>query len=660
MMNDVPMMSGERQVADEEQPVGSTTPRRGLLITLGVVTGAVAFYLGMILGSSSDIPANTSVLGVPIGGMSRAEAVATLETSLTPRSLDPMSVAAFETSEEIFPAESGMSFDPIATVDAAEGRLLNPLSLVMRLFGPREIDPVVVIDDSILSERLEAFADLIRTDTVEPTVYYEDMAPVLTRAEDGRDIDIPAAVDAVATSYLETAGPVALPEVVLEPAVTNDEAEAFVTGPATTAVSGPVTIQVEDITPQVPAEAIAEATIYLVNGEALTPQIDGAILHDSIAEEVAPIEEPGNNATFEIDANNLPVVVPSRVGRGISDEVLAAAVGNAMFAEGDDRVAPAPVTVRDPALTTEDALELGVIEEISSFTQQVNYAEYLAHNLAVASEYINGTLLLPGDVFSMNKTTENRDPVGGYKVGWVIGPGGVFRQALGGGLSAATTTVWSAAFYAGLEPVEVQAHSVYISRYVPGLEATVAWDNFDMKFRNDTPYGVFITAQSDATSMTVRMYSTKMYTTIDAEVGERYATTSNTKIYNESPECSAQNGGPGFTIDVDRVFYEGDAEVRRETFTTTYRPAPQVICGPKPDKDKDKDKDDEEGASPSPTPEPTGGATEAPEDGPGDAPVAGEAVAGARGVGPIRGTSRASLLTAGDTVAPASPGARSA
>lgn len=660
MTSDVPRMSGERQVADEEQPAGSTTPRRGLLITLGVVTGAVAFYLGMILGSSSDIPANTSVLGVPIGGMSRADAVATLETSITPRSLEPMSVAAFETSEEIFPADSGMSFDPIATVDAAEGRLLNPLSLVMRLFGPREIDPVVTIDDAILSERLEAFADLIRTDTVEPTVYYEDMAPVLTRAEDGRDIDIPAAVDAVATSYLETAGPVGLPEIILEPAVTNDEAEAFVTGPATTAVSGPVTIQVEDITPQVPAEAIAEATIYLVNGEALTPQIDGAILHDSIAEELAPVEEPGNNATFEIDANNVPVVVPSRVGRGVSDEVLAAAVGNAMFAEGDDRVAPAPVTVRDPALTTEDALELGVIEEISSFTQQVNYAEYLAHNLAVASEYINGTLLLPGDVFSMNKTTENRDPVGGYMEGWVIGPGGIFRQALGGGLSAATTTVWSAAFFAGLEPVEVQAHSVYISRYVPGLEATVAWDNFDMKFRNDTPYGVFITAQSDATSMTVRMYSTKMYTTIDAEVGERYATTSNSRIYNDSPQCSAQNGGPGFTIDVDRVFYEGDTEVRRETFTTTYRPAPQVICGPKPDKDKDKEKEDEEGTSPSPTPEPTGGATEAPEEGPGDAPVAGEAVAGARGLGPIRGTSRASRLTAGDTVAPASPGARSA
>lgn len=626
-------------MADDEQTAESVFARRGLLVTLGVVAGALAFYLGLMTGSSSDIAPNTTVLGVPIGGLSRAEAVSTLEATITPRSLEPMSVSAFQTSEEIYPTDSGMSFDPIATVDAAEGRLLNPFSLVMRLFGPREVAPVVTIDDALLAQRLEDFADLIRTDTVEPTVYYEEMVPILTRAQDGRDIDLPVSVETIATSYLTTTGPVALPEVVLEPAVTNAEAEEFVAGPATVAVSGPVTVQVEDITPQVTAETIAEATIYLVEGEQLAPKIDGAILHDSIAEELAPVEEPGNNATFEIDANNVPVVVPSRVGRGVSDEVLAAAVGNAMFAEGDARVAPAPVTVRDPVLTTEDALELGVIEEISSFTQQVNYAEYLAHNLAVASEYINGTLLLPGDVFSMNKTTENRDPVGGYMEGWVIGPGGIFRKALGGGLSAATTTVWSAAFYAGLEPVEVQAHSVYISRYVPGLEATVAWDGFDMKFRNDTPYGVFITAESDETSMTVRMYSTRMYTKIDAEVGERYGTTNNSTIYNESSNCSSQAGGPGFTIDVDRVFYEGDEEVRRETFTTTYRPAPRVICGPDPEKQREEEEEGDD-PSPSPTPEPTDSPTEEPVEGTSDGAVAGASTVGAWTFGPIRGTPR--------------------
>ena len=169
-----------------------------------------------------------------------------------------------------------------------------------------------------------------------------------------------------------------------------------------------------------------------------------------------------------------------------------------------------------------------------------------------------------------------------------------------------------------------------------------------MKFRNNTPYGVFITATSDETSMTVRMYSTKVYTKIDAEVGERYGVTANRKIYNESAACSAQTGGPGFTIDVDRVFYEGDEEVERETFTTTYAPAPQVVCGAKPDKDKNKN---DEGGDPSPspsvepTPEPTAETAEG---------------ASTRTLGPIRGTSAPSLSRTGDTVwsAPVSRPAR--
>jgi vancomycin resistance protein YoaR len=591
---------------DQEPPESGLPGGRAALIALASVAGALAFYFGMIVGSTSDIPANTTVLGVQIGGMSRAEAVATLDERVTPVSRSPIPIAAFSTSEEIFPTEAGMEFDPVATVDAAEGRLLNPVALVMRLFGPRQIDPVVVIDDAVLAERIETFSELVRRDSVEPAIYYEGMDPVLTPADDGRNIDVEGAVSAVSSAYLATdapSDPVPLPEVVLPPSVSNEDAEAFRDGPATVAVSAPVTVQVEAVSPQVPAEVIAEATHYLVEEGQLTAVIDGALLHASIKDELAEVEEPGNNATFKIDANNVPVVVPSRVGRGVADDVLAAAVGEVIYEEGDARVARAQITVRDPSLTTADAERLGVIEEVSSFTQQVSYAEYMAHNLALASKYINGTLLLPGDVFSMNDTTENRDPENGYMEGFVIGPGGIFAKALGGGLSAATTTMWSAAFYAGLKPVEVQAHSIYISRYVPGLEATIAWDAFDMKFKNNTPYGVFITAESNDTSMTVRMYSTRTYSLIDAEVGDRYGIRPNKTIYNDSALCSAQAGGPGFTIDVDRVFYEGDKEVKRETFTTSYAPAPQVICGKKPKPEKDRDDVD---PSPSPSASPSG------------------------------------------------------
>jgi vancomycin resistance protein YoaR len=593
---------------------GGAGGRRALLAAGAVLAGSAAFYMGMLVGTSGDIPANTTVLGVQVGGLSQSEASAVLQAELAPRADVPITVTAYDSSMDVTPPEVGMSLDIPATVDAAAGRLYNPLAMIQRLFGPVPVDPVVIIDEATLAESLGEFASTVEAEPVEPLLTYDGLQPVVTPGSDGRGIDLETSVDLIANAYLTDADPVALPEVLIAPTVSQEQAEEVANGFATVAVSAPVTIKAGSVSADVTPTAIARSLSFTAADGQILHEVDGAKVYRSIAEELAPIETPGNNATFQI-VNGSPEVVPSQVGEGVSNEDLAKAVDSVLASTGADRVAIAPITVRDPSLTTEAAQNLGVTELLSTFTQQVTYVPYMAHNLALAAEYINGTLLLPGEIFSMNETTENRDPVDGYMEGFVIGPGGVFARALGGGLSAATTTVWSAAFYAGMEPVEVRAHSVYISRYVPGLEATVAWDYFDMKFKNDTPHGVFITASTTPTSMTVSMWSTKMYTDIKAEVGERYNVTDFRTIYNTSGECSAQSGGVGFTINVDRVFYEGSEEVRRETITTRYAPSPKVVCGPNPadvkkeeeekKKREEEEKKREESQTPAPAPSPT-------------------------------------------------------
>ena len=69
---------------------GGGAARASLAAAAIIIVGSVVFYLGMLLGSSSDVPANTTVLGVQIGGLSRAEAVATLDRELGPRALAPV------------------------------------------------------------------------------------------------------------------------------------------------------------------------------------------------------------------------------------------------------------------------------------------------------------------------------------------------------------------------------------------------------------------------------------------------------------------------------------------------------------------------------------------------------------------------------------------
>jgi vancomycin resistance protein YoaR len=181
-------------------------------------------------------------------------------------------------------------------------------------------------------------------------------------------------------------------------------------------------------------------------------------------------------------------------------------------------------------------------------------------------------------MFSMNDTISERTVENGYTVGTIIGPGGVFEDALGGGVSAATTAVWTAAFFAGMERTDTRAHSLYISRYQPGLEATVAWGIFDMKFTNKLSRAVLIKTKMTNSSMKVTFWGTKEYDSIEAEFGERVNLKEPKKIIKRNKKCRSQSGIEGFTITVDRVFIKDGQEVEREPMTTVYNAGPNVVC----------------------------------------------------------------------------------
>ena len=140
-------------------------------------------------------------------------------------------------------------------------------------------------------------------------------------------------------------------------------------------------------------------------------------------------------------------------------------------------------------------------------------------------------------------------------------------------------------FFAGLKDVEHKPHSFYIDRYPVGREATVAWPYVDLRFQNDTSYGVLVEAfispstPSKSGAMTVRMWSTKTWD-IKASASGRYNKTAPATRRLEGEDCVPNSGYGGFDIDVFRDFYRpGSGErVRRETFHTTYTPSETVIC----------------------------------------------------------------------------------
>jgi vancomycin resistance protein YoaR len=147
------------------------------------------------------------------------------------------------------------------------------------------------------------------------------------------------------------------------------------------------------------------------------------------------------------------------------------------------------------------------------------------------------------------------------------------------------TTAFNAMFFAGLTDVEHKTHSFYIDRYPVGREATVAWGSVDLRFRNDTPYGVLISARvtpstpSSQGVVTVRMWSTKFWD-ITASTSARHDFTPEKTRRLSGDECVPNDGYAGFDVDVTRHFRRaGESGLHHdETFHTTYLPSDTVIC----------------------------------------------------------------------------------
>ncbi|MEO7556479.1 MAG: VanW family protein, partial [Acidimicrobiales bacterium] len=195
------------------------------------------------------------------------------------------------------------------------------------------------------------------------------------------------------------------------------------------------------------------------------------------------------------------------------------------------------------------------------------------------------TLLKPGETFSLNGTVGERTKANGFTEGYVINDG-ILTQDLGGGVSQMATTTFNAMFFAGFEDVEHKPHSFYIDRYPIGREATVAWGAIDLRFTNDTPYGVLIqsvvTPSTPTTSgvATVSMYSTKWWDITTSAGKQRNITEPKTRRINDLV-CHPNEGYGGFDINVFRYFTpvgENTESRGTEKFSTTYTPSDTVIC----------------------------------------------------------------------------------
>ena len=561
--------------------------RRPALLGLGALAVLLLLYgIGVWLTFDS-VPRGTTVAGVAVGGQSSDEARATLTERLSPRQSAPISIVAGTATATIDPATAGLKLDVDATVGKAlGGSAWNPVHIVRSIAGGQAVAPVTSADDAALSAAIAALADKFDVPPVDGAISFADGKVTRTEPVNGIVIDRAAAAKAVRDGFLGGGDePVDVPADVTEPQVDTAELDRAETEFATAAMSGPVTLQADSTTVSLAPAAFGPfLTMAPDTDGTLTPALDAPGLIDAQAAALAPLVKAPKNASFTF-VDDKPVVVPGEDGTALDAPTLAKDLLAVLPKTGAERVAAATVSTKEPDLTTEDAEALGINEPISEFTTQYPIAPYRITNIGRAAELINGSLVLPGATWSLNETVGERTEANGFVKGFII-DGGQFREDLGGGVSQVATTTFNAVFFAGLEDVEHKPHSVYIDRYPVGREATVAWGSVDLRFTNDTPYGVLIQAAvtpstpSSSGVATVSMYSTK-YWEITSVTGERHNVTQAEVRRIDSLECHANQGYGGFDIDVVRRFQPvGDNTETRadETMSTTYIPSDTVIC----------------------------------------------------------------------------------
>jgi vancomycin resistance protein YoaR len=566
----------------------------GLLLLLAVLYGVD------LLVSSGEVPRNTVVSGVDVGGLTPDAAADTLEQRLSPRFDAEHTIIAADVELPFAPAESGLTLDVEGTVDAAATQPLNPWTRLTSLFSERRVEPVIATDEAALDAQIERVAGQVDQAPADATVRIEGTTPSVVEPTDGRTLDQEGAAEAITAalaSGADPATPIELPVDVDAVSVQADEAQRVLDEVVTPALDAPVRVVSADgdASAEVPVAAIAESLRFTPqeDGE-LAVDVDPAKLKGALGDRLSTFGEPARDARFEVSGGKVEIV-PSEDGTGVDPQKLADQL-QPVLTDPAPRSVTAELGAVPADLTTEEAKELGIREEISSFTTEFTNPNS-GTNIRVVAEKVDGALVMPGETFSLNTFTGPRGTAQGYVPANVIS-GGALSTAVGGGISQFATTMFNAVFFAGLEDVYHKPHSFYISRYPAGREATVYEGAIDLQWRNDSDTGVFVDTEWKPGSITVTFYGTKRYE-IESISGPRTNTRNPKTVEKPDPDgdCIPQSGVQGFDITVTRVFKDLDsgAEVKRENFHTSYMAEDVVRCvAPKKKKP--------EGASPSSAP----------------------------------------------------------
>jgi vancomycin resistance protein YoaR len=562
-------------------------PWRRIAIWGGGGLAAMLLIAGVVFaGSSSRIAEGVTVGGLDFAGQTAPDAAEVLEARAAELANVPVVFTVEGKRYPLTPKELDAEVDwaAVAAGAAERGEWPMPLRglkrLELRLFGS-DVDPAATVFEPRLAKELDRMGAQVDKPGREAAIVLAGLEPSIVPGRDGRTLQRREAGDIVAHAL---AGferrPVALPVVVAHPSVDEEDLKP-VLEQVRAALSAPVHFGWRNASWIVRPNELAKLLRLPADGRSKL-EIGGPYATKYFARLARGVDRRPVSAHYQIGDDGQHVkIAPSRPGRILNVEATARALLAAALST-DKRTVELVVDQVDPRLTTARAKTLGITRVLGTYSTLYSGTADRITNLKLAVNLIDGTVLRPGETFSYNHVVGPRTAARGFKIAPTI-MDGEYKDAYGGGVSQVATTVFNAVWEAGLKITARTPHSLYISRYPLGRDATVNYPDVDLKFVNDTNHAIVMRGYVGPTGLTIGVLGAPTHRRVVSVAGE-VKTTGEPEVERVpdptlyvGEEVVEEEGTPAQSVKVQRIVYEGDKVLYDEVWYTSWLDEPKVI-----------------------------------------------------------------------------------
>jgi vancomycin resistance protein YoaR len=556
-----------------------------------VLAGAAAIItigLGLVYaGSPGKLADGTRIAGIDVGGLTPSAAQRLLERRSERVSRVPVVFTAGNERFSLTPRQLGVVVDWKTAVANArkQGDGFGFVRGYRRLeleFFPQDLVPPIRAYDAALTYELQLLAKAIDRPHQEAQLVRRGLHITIAAGTTGRSLDKQAArevlVRALASFSRESV--VGLPVRVDAPQVTV----ATLTSEQRTAsriVAGPVTLLAGPTRLKLPRWRLAKLL------DLSTMRFSGPAADAYFARLEKAVDTPPKDADFALAAGGAVRVVPAQPGLALDVPQSAARI-LAAASRVANRSATLVLAEQQPARTTADAQAMGITGTVATYETFYGGIANRIHNVQLVAHLVDHKFIAPGETFSFNGTTGERSAAKGFVSAPVI-VNGELQNGLGGGVCQVSTTVFNAAYEAGLPITERTNHALYISHYPLGRDATVDYPTVDLKFVNDTKHWLLLRTFVGPSSLIVGLYGSPQHRRVES-------TTAPLRVVAPPPVQRTvdatlkpgevvvdSSGTPAQATSVERKVYDASGKLLSDaTWYSSYRAEPKIVrVGPK-------------------------------------------------------------------------------